>query len=75
MSDGNSPSTTPNIVFIYIDDMGWKDLGVMGSEYYETPNINRLASDSIYLVASSMNRSISSSVLNTLGEMRAVLSP
>ena len=24
--------------------MGWKDLGVMGSEYYETPNIDRLAS-------------------------------
>ncbi len=29
----------------------------------------------IYLVASSMNRSISSSVLNTLGEIRAVFSP
>ncbi len=35
--------TKPNIVFILIDDMGWKDLGYMGSEYYETPNIDRLA--------------------------------
>jgi arylsulfatase A-like enzyme len=37
------PATKPNIVFILIDDMGWKDLGYMGSEYYETPNIDRLA--------------------------------
>ena len=33
----------PNIVFIFIDDMGWRDVGFMGSEYYETPNIDRLA--------------------------------
>jgi arylsulfatase A-like enzyme len=33
----------PNIVLILIDDLGWTDLGVMGSEYYETPNIDRLA--------------------------------
>jgi len=33
----------PNIVFIMIDDLGWKDLGYMGSNYYETPNIDRLA--------------------------------
>jgi len=33
----------PNIVFIFIDDMGWRDVGFMGSRYYETPNIDRLA--------------------------------
>lgn len=33
----------PNIVIINIDDMGWKDLGFMGSDYYETPNIDSLA--------------------------------
>ncbi|MHC4226839.1 MAG: sulfatase, partial [Planctomycetota bacterium] len=27
-----------------IDDMGWRDLGCCGSTYYETPNIDRLAS-------------------------------
>jgi len=37
------PETKPNIVFILIDDMGWKDLGFMGSDYYESPNIDRLA--------------------------------
>ena len=34
----------PNIVFVFIDDMGWRDVGFMGSEYYETPNIDKLAS-------------------------------
>ena len=33
----------PNIVLILIDDMGWKDLGYMGSGYYETPHIDQLA--------------------------------
>ncbi len=33
----------PNIVFFFIDDMGWTDVGFMGSEFYETPNIDRLA--------------------------------
>ncbi|WP_395276098.1 sulfatase [Halalkalibaculum sp. DA384] len=33
----------PNILLINIDDLGWKDLGYMGSTYYETPNIDQLA--------------------------------
>jgi arylsulfatase A-like enzyme len=37
--------TPPNFVFILIDDLGWKDLGCFGSEYYETPNLDRLASE------------------------------
>ena len=32
-----------NFVFILMDDMGWKDLGVYGSTLHETPNIDRLA--------------------------------
>lgn len=40
-------SEKPNIVFFFIDDLGWADLGYMGSEYYETPNIDRLATGSM----------------------------
>lgn len=37
--------TRPNIVFILIDDMGWKDLGCTGSTFYETPRIDALAKE------------------------------
>ncbi|MEM9481973.1 MAG: sulfatase [Verrucomicrobiota bacterium] len=33
----------PNIVFFLVDDMGWMDSTPYGSEYYETPNMERLA--------------------------------
>jgi len=33
----------PNIVLILIDDMGWRDLACTGSDFYETPHIDRLA--------------------------------
>jgi arylsulfatase A len=33
-----------NFVFILIDDMGWTDLGCYGGKSYDTPNIDRLAS-------------------------------
>lgn len=36
-------SNQPNVVLILIDDLGWKDLGFMGSKFYETPNIDKLA--------------------------------
>jgi arylsulfatase A-like enzyme len=39
--------TKPNIVFILIDDMGWKDLSCYGSSFYETPNIDSLARDGL----------------------------
>ena len=33
----------PNIVFILADDLGWCDLGAAGSDFYESPNIDRIA--------------------------------
>ncbi|MCK4920148.1 MAG: sulfatase [Bacteroidales bacterium] len=37
----------PNIVFILVDDLGYKDVGFMGSEFYETPNIDKLAAEGL----------------------------
>ncbi len=34
----------PNIVFVLVDDLGWKDVGYNGSRLCKTPNIDRLAS-------------------------------
>jgi len=36
-----------NFIFILIDDLGWRDLGCQGSDFYETPNIDRLAAQGI----------------------------
>ncbi|MGD9126368.1 MAG: hypothetical protein PVH19_03230 [Planctomycetia bacterium] len=30
-------ATKPNFVFILVDDLGWTDLGCLGSTFYETP--------------------------------------
>jgi arylsulfatase A-like enzyme len=37
----------PNIVFFLVDDMGWMDCGAYGSEYYETPNLDRFANSAM----------------------------
>ncbi|MCK4747495.1 MAG: sulfatase-like hydrolase/transferase, partial [Bacteroidales bacterium] len=37
----------PNFVFILVDDMGWMDIGANGSTFYETPNIDQLASEGV----------------------------
>src|SRR5690242_7471517 len=36
-----------NVVFILADDLGWRDLGCYGSGFYETPNLDRLARESV----------------------------
>lgn len=41
-ADAKSPRR-PNIVIFLVDDMGWRDCGAYGSQYYETPHIDTLA--------------------------------
>ncbi len=42
----------PNIVLIYIDDLGYGDLGVYGCQDIPTPHIDRLAAEGVRLTAS-----------------------
>lgn len=36
-------SDQPNIVFILADDLGWRDLGCYGSDFYQTPRLDAFA--------------------------------
>lgn len=38
-----APVPRPNILLILADDLGWRDVGFNGSDFYETPNIDRMA--------------------------------
>lgn len=42
--DANSEDP-PNIVFLLADDLGWTGLRCFGSDFYETPHLDQLASD------------------------------
>lgn len=33
---------SPNVVLFLVDDLGWRDLGATGSEFYETPHVDRI---------------------------------
>ncbi|TWU29071.1 Arylsulfatase [Novipirellula artificiosorum] len=37
----------PNIVLVFIDDMGWGDFSCFGNDDAETPNIDRLATEGV----------------------------
>ncbi len=37
----------PNVIVILADDLGWADLTSYGSTFYETPNLDKLASNGI----------------------------
>lgn len=37
-----------NIIFILADDLGYGDLGFLGQQYIETPNIDRLAKEGMF---------------------------
>lgn len=47
IAQANNQAGKPNIVFVLVDDLGWTDLSCQGSEYYSTPNIDKLAKSGV----------------------------
>ena len=37
----------PNIVFLLVDDLGWRDFGCYGNTFYQTPNLDKLAAEGV----------------------------
>lgn len=46
-----TPSERPNFVVIYIDDMGYGDIGPFGSKVNRTPNLDRMAAEGMKLTS------------------------
>lgn len=46
-----SAQRSPNIIFIYADDMGYGDIGCYGAKAIKTPNIDRMASEGVRLTS------------------------
>jgi len=50
LSAAEQSAKKPNIIFIMADDLGYTDVACFGSKYYETPNIDRLATQGTKLL-------------------------
>ena len=47
MQSAQADKARTNVVFFLVDDLGWRDLGCYGSDYYKTPHIDRLAGEGV----------------------------
>jgi len=43
----NDPPQKPNVIFFLVDDFGWMDTSYQGSGFYETPQIDKVANESM----------------------------
>ena len=51
-SQASAKPQSPNVILIYIDDLGFGDLGCFGCQDIPTPNIDRLATEGVQCTAS-----------------------
>jgi len=49
LASAGARAEPPNVVIIFTDDQGWADVGVYGAEGFETPNLDRMASEGVRL--------------------------
>ncbi len=40
-----SSADQPNIILIFVDDLGWRDVGCYGNDFVDTPRIDQLAAE------------------------------
>ena len=45
LSFGTEKKSKPNVILFLIDDLGWSDIGLNGSTFYETPFVDKMAKD------------------------------
>ncbi len=50
LAPGTQAAKQPNIIFFLVDDLGQRDLGCYGSQFYETPAIDQLAAEGMLFV-------------------------
>lgn len=50
-ADNSVKTETPNIVFIFADNLGYGDIGCFGSQIHKTPNIDKMAKEGITLTS------------------------
>lgn len=48
---GRQKEKKPNIIMFLVDDLGWTDVGCNGSDFYKTPNVDKLASEGMRFTA------------------------
>jgi len=63
---GATAAPRPNIVMIIADDQTYSDFGFMGNDLVETPNLDRLATQSAVFVNGYVPTSVCSPSLATL---------
>ena len=68
----NAKEQRPNVLFIFLDDFGWKDVAYMGSDFYETPHLDKLAAEGMIFsdAYSCAIASVSRYVIGCLGSRR-----